>query len=81
MKRPPMPYKPEQPQPDQDDGLSDFMSDTDFLQKLHNPHYPHQGAGVHVPVWLSPKVARDVLAQHGQTGHAIPHPDLKLFRK
>ena len=82
MKRPPMPFNTPapRPQPPQDDGqgFQNFTHNTDFLQKLNNPNFPEQGAGAHVPIWVSPKLAQDILKSHGHTGHAIPHPRINL---
>lgn len=71
----PAPAKPE-------DGGSfeNFAGNTAFLRNILNPHAPEPNTGVHVPVWLSPKLAQQVLAQHGHTGHAIPHRNINLNR-
>jgi hypothetical protein len=66
-------------EPDQDDsGMQNFAQNTDFLQKVHNTNFPHKGAGTHIPMWLSPALAKQVMIQHGRSGHAIPHPNINL---
>ena len=72
-----MPNPRQRPTPPKD-GFRNFVNNTNFIQKIHNPNYPTPGTGTHVPMWLSPKLAQSVLAQHGQTGHAIPHQNLDL---
>lgn len=65
---------------DQDEGFQNFQHNTNFLRTVLNPHAPEPNTGVHVPVWLSPKLAQAVIAKHGHTGHAIPHPNINLQR-
>lgn len=72
------PVAPTQPRPAPDNGFNNFNQNIDFLQKLNNPDFPEKGTGSHVPVWLSPKLAQDVLKAHSGTGHAIPHPSIDL---
>jgi hypothetical protein len=80
---PPKPYNeeagenPSMPDPD-DIGMQNFAQNTDFLQKLHNPHFPHKGAGTHVPMWVTPELAKELMLRHGKSGHAIPHPNIDL---
>ncbi len=59
-------------------GLQNFQQNTDFLRMLHDPHYPEKDTGVHVPMWLAPNLANQVLMQHGPSGLAIPHPQIDL---
>ena len=83
MKKAPLPYNEElgesasAPDPD-DQGFQDFLSATAFRHKIHNPHYPEQGTGMHVPLWVAPKLAHQLLAAHGRTGHVIPHQNDEL---
>jgi len=52
---------------------------TDYVfdgRQVLDQHFPHQGAGVHVPLWITPALARDLIARHGKSGHVIPHPNL-----
>jgi hypothetical protein len=56
---------------------------------LHNPgqitnvhqlmaHIAHPQNGGHVPVWLRPHIASQVIAQHAGSGDAIPHPGIPI---
>lgn len=85
MKQAPKPFNQEEagespgmPDPDDASGFQNFQHNAQFLHKLHNQDFPHKGAGTHVPVWLSPALAKAVLASHGRTGHAMPHPNINL---
>ena len=55
-----------------------LFSNVDFLRKLEDTDYPHRGAGKHIPMWVTPSLAQKILMEHGQTGHAIPHPNINL---
>lgn len=80
MKRP-LPSNPLSTPPQPDEGSPDtFIQNTNFLRNVLNPHSPEPNTGVHVPVWLSPKLAHQVLQAHGPSGHAIPHPNINLQR-
>lgn len=69
--------QPPQPEPDDDEGFANFQQDIAFRRQVADPHFPHQGAGVHVPIWVTPAMARDLMARHGKSGHVIPHPNIK----
>ena len=61
-----------------DNSFQNFQDNTNFLRQLHDVNYPEPNTGVHVPVWLAPNLANDVLARYGQSGHAIPHPMIDI---
>jgi hypothetical protein len=64
------------PAPVNPNGFPNFVANMQFRQRIADHNFPHRGAGAHVPVWLTPALAKEVLMRHGHTGHAIPHPDL-----
>jgi hypothetical protein len=55
-----------------------YTQNREFLNGVLDPDFPERATGAHVPIWLSPKLARQILEAHGQTGHAIPHPNINL---
>jgi len=57
------------------------MNDSDFLNKIHDPHFPYQNAGAHAPLWVDQALAAQLLREHGQSGRVIPHPDIKMIRR
>ncbi len=59
--------KPEEQDPN---GFQNFVSNTQFLQHVHK--------GGHIPMWLHPKLAHQILMQHGQSGAAVLHPNIDL---
>ena len=69
--------QPTPPPDDDEEGFQNFQRDIAFRKSVLDEHFPHQGAGVHVPMWVTPALAKDLLARHGKTGHVIPHPNLK----
>jgi hypothetical protein len=50
--------------------LPRFAENVKFMQ-----HVARHG---HVPMWVHPKLAHQLLMQHGETGHVIPHPNINL---
>lgn len=72
MKKAPLPYN-EPTEPADDSGFENFVDSIGFRQRLHDPHFPEKGTGMHVPLWVTPKLAQQILGQHGKSGHAIPH--------
>jgi len=83
MKKAPIPFNEESGEPpnrpDTDDqGFQQFLSAVDFRRKIHDPHFPERGTGMHVPLWVAPKLAHQLLQTHGKTGHVIPHQNDEL---
>lgn len=84
MKKAPTPFNDEpagMPEPANDASFEDFANDMDFQRKVNHPDYPHKGAGTHVPMWITPALAKQLMISHGHTGHVIPHPRMKTLRR
>lgn len=76
------PFTDSQPEPAQGgQDFGSFVDDIQTLDKIKNPHFPNQNTGAHIPFWLSPAAAADVMKRHGQSGHAFPHPNMPMFNK
>lgn len=80
MKKAPLPYnEPADTQPDDEQGFNDFLDGVGFRHKIHDRDFPEKGTGMHVPLWVTPKLAHEILGRHGRTGHALPHQDDDLY--
>jgi hypothetical protein len=83
MKKAPIPFNEEavepagSPDPD-DKGFHNFLDSVNFRRKIHDPNYPTKGTGAHVPLWVAPQLAHQLIATHGRTGHVIPHQNDSL---
>lgn len=69
--------QPTPPPQDDEEGFQNFQRDIAFRKQVLDKDFPHQDAGVHVPLWVSPAMAHALLVKHGKTGHVIPHPNIK----